>query len=95
MIIDMKGRGRTAFWQAYEGLRAASTTLVLPGSLFHLTEFSAFQPWALLDVKFRYSLFVLSLCPPFLLCIFHFLVSSKGLLLSNLQLRITVLEKKI
>ena len=93
MIIDMKGRGRTAFWQAYEGLRAASTTLVLPGSLFHLIEFSAFQPWALLDVKFRYSLFVLSLCPPFLLCIHHFLASSKRLHLSNIQLRITVVEK--
>ena len=67
MIIDMKGRGRTAFWQAYEGLRAASTTLVLPGGVLHLVEFSAFQLWALLDVKFRYSLFVLGLCPPILL----------------------------
>ena len=63
MIIDMKGRGRTAFWQAYEGLRAASTTLVLPGSVYHVVEFTAFQFCALLDVGFRYSLF----CPPFLL----------------------------
>ena len=54
VIIDMKGRGRTAFWQAYEGLRAASTTLVLPGSVFHLIEFSAFQLWALLDVPVAY-----------------------------------------
>ena len=51
VIIDMKGRGRTAFWQAYEGLRAASTTLVLPGGVLHLVEFSAFQLWALFDVK--------------------------------------------
>jgi hypothetical protein len=33
VIIDMKGRGRTAFWQAYEGLRGHNCCLLHSGKI--------------------------------------------------------------